>query len=55
MQKMINFDNATKENTKEHKSNWPCIPDHPYKILIAGGSKSGKVNSLLNLNSLTRY
>ena len=31
-----------------HK-NWPYIPDHPYRILIVGGSGSGKTNVLLNL------
>ena len=25
------------------------IPDHPYRILIIGGSVSGKTNALLNL------
>ena len=25
------------------------IPDHPYRILIIGGSGSGKTNTLLNL------
>ena len=35
---MINFDAVTKENTKEHNPIWPQIPDHPYKILITGGS-----------------
>ena len=25
------------------------IPDHPYRILIIGGSESGKTNALLNL------
>ena len=29
--------------------NWPYIPDHPYRILIIGGSGSGKWNALLNL------
>ena len=29
----------------------PHIPDHPYKILIIGGSKSGKTKALLNLIS----
>ena len=29
--------------------NWPYIPDHPYRILIIGGSGSGKTNALLNL------
>ena len=42
MQKMINFDNVTKENRKEHNPNWPQIPDHPYRILIIGGSGSRK-------------
>ena len=46
---MINFDDVTKENIKEHNPNWPQIPDHPYRILIIGGSGSGKTNSLLNL------
>ena len=27
----------------------PQIPDHPYRILIIGGSESGKTNSLFNL------
>ena len=31
--------------------NWPQIPDHPYIILILGGSGSGKTNSLFNLIS----
>ena len=46
---MINFDNYTNENKTEHNSNWPYIPDHPYRILIIGGSESGKTNALLNL------
>ena len=29
--------------------NWTFIPDHPYRILIIGGSGSGKTNLLLNL------
>ena len=46
---MINFDDVTKENIKEHNPNWSQIPDHPYRILICGGSGSGKTNSLINL------
>ena len=46
---MINFDDYTNENIIEHNSNWPYIPDHPYRILIVGGSGSGKTNALLNL------
>ena len=29
--------------------NWQYIPDYPYRILIIGGSGSGKTNLLLNL------
>ena len=47
--KMINFDDYNNENIIEHNSKWPYIPDHPYRILIAGGSGSGKTNALLNL------
>ena len=46
---MINFDEYTNENNKEHNPNWPYIPDHPYRILIIGGSGSGKTNTLLSL------
>ena len=46
---MINFDDVTKENIKEHNPNWPQIPDHPYRILITQGAGSGKTNSLFNL------
>ena len=30
---MINFDDVTTENIKEHNPNWPEIPDHPYRRL----------------------
>ena len=46
---MINSDSFTNENNKEHNEKWPYIPDHPYRILIIGGSGSGKTNALLNL------
>ena len=46
---MINFDDYENENKTEHNLNWPYIPDHPYRILIIGGSGSGKANALLNL------
>ena len=42
---MITFNDIT----KEHNPNWSQIPDHPYRILIIGGSGSGKTNSLFNL------
>ena len=46
---MINFDDYVNENKIEHNKNWPYTPDHPYRILIIGGSGSGKTNVLLNL------
>ena len=46
---MINCDAYTNENIIEHNSKWPYIPDHPYRILITGGSGSRKTNALLNL------
>ena len=46
---MINLDSITNESNKEHNEKWPFIPDHPHKILITGGSGSGKTNALLNL------
>ena len=48
---MINFDDVTKEKIKEHNSNYPQVPDHPYIILIIGGSESGKTSSLFILIS----
>ena len=47
--KTINFDDYVNENKTEHNKNWSYIPDHPYRILIIGGSGSGKTNVLLNL------
>ena len=46
---MFNLDDITNENNKGHNKKWPYIPDHPYRILIIGGSGSGKTNVLLNL------
>ena len=36
------IDDLTKEETKEHNPHWPQIPNHPYGILIIGGSGSGR-------------
>ena len=50
MPNMFNLDDYTNENNEnKHSSNWPYIPDHPYKILIIGGSGPGQTNALLNL------
>ena len=46
---MINFDDYVNENKTTHNKNWPYIPDHPYRIIIIGGSESGKTKLLLNL------
>ena len=46
---MINFDDYVNENKTEHNRNWPHTPEKPYRILIIGGSGSGKTNILLNL------
>ena len=46
---MINFDDYTNENKTEHNPKWSYIPDHSCRILIVGGSGSGKTNALLNL------
>ena len=46
---MINFVDVVKKIIKEHNPNWPQSPDHAYRILIIGGSGSGKTNSLFNL------
>ena len=43
---MKNYDQSVKIN---HNPKWPYIPDHSYRILIIGGSGSGKTNVLLNL------
>ena len=47
--KMINLYSITNENNKKHNKKWPYIPDHPYRILMIGGTGSGKTNALINL------
>ena len=46
---MINFDYYSNESKTKHNQNWPYNLDHPYRILITGGSGSGTRNALLNL------
>ena len=43
---MKNYDESVEIN---HNPNYPYIPEHPYRILIIGGSGRGKTNVLLNL------
>ena len=45
---MFNQGDITNEKNKDHNEKWLYIPDHPYRMLIAGGSGSGKTNALLN-------
>ena len=45
----LNFGDYANENKTKHNSKWPYISDHPYRMLIIGGSGSGKTNALLNL------
>ena len=46
---MFNIDKIKDESNKEHNEKWSFIPDHSYRILIIGGSGSGKTSTLLNL------
>ena len=46
---MINFDDYSNESKTKHNLKWPYISDHPYRIIIVGGSGCGKTNALLNL------
>ena len=53
---MLNFDYITKKELKEHNVNWPQIYDHLYRILIVGGSRSGKNKGIDKSNKPpTRY
>ena len=56
---MINLDEYVNENKTLHNKNWPHIRDNPYRILIIGGSRSGKTNALINLineqNDITKF
>ena len=46
---MFNFANCVSENKTEHNKKQPYTPDHPYRILITGGSGSGSGSGILNL------
>ena len=44
LQTMISYDDVIKEKINKHNPNWPQILHYPYRILIIGGSGSGKTN-----------
>ena len=44
-------ENKTMQELSSHNLKWTYIPNHPYRILITGGSGSGKTNALFNLIS----
>ena len=48
---MFYLDDFVNESNEDHNSKWPYISDHSYRMLITGGSESGKTNSLLNLQN----
>ena len=47
---MISFDDYVNENKTERNKKWPYIPDNPNKILIIGGSGSGKNKCIIVFN-----
>ena len=48
IKKIFKVDGFTNKNNKEHNK-LLYIPDHPYRILIIGGSGPGKTNTFLSL------
>ena len=46
---MFILDYITNKNNKNHNKTLLYIPDHPYRMLVIGGSGPGKTNALLNL------
>ena len=48
------MENYIESMERSHNPNWPYISDYPYKMLIIGGSGSGKTNVLLNLTKHQR-
>ena len=52
---MIDLDKVVNNNNEGHNEKWSYIPDHPYRILIIGGSGSGKTNTLVDLLNEQKY
>ena len=56
IQNMINFDDYTNQNKTERNSNWPYIPDHPYRVLIIRGYEDQEKKYIIKFNiQSTRY
>ena len=47
---MINFDDYVNENKTKHNPKWLYIPDYPYRVLLVGGSGSGKTKRIFKFN-----
>ena len=47
IQKMINFNDVTKDKIKVDNPNWSQIPDQPCMIWIIGGSISASITQTL--------
>ena len=42
---MFNLDYTANENSNCPGKKLPYIPDHPYRMLVSGGSRSRKTNA----------
>ena len=52
---MINLGSITNENNKKHNEKWPSLPDHPYRILITGGSGLNFINEQNDIDKIYLY
>ena len=53
---MLNFDGYANKSKTENNPKWPYIPDHPYRILLIGGSGIWKNKCIIEFNKQpTRY
>jgi hypothetical protein len=50
---IINFDKICNPNKKPEKKKCSLMPNHPFRMLMCGGSGSGKTNVLINM--ITRF
>jgi hypothetical protein len=50
---IINFDEICDDGKEKPKKKCFLMPDHPFRLLICGGSGSGKTNVLMNM--ITRF